>query len=56
MTRSQELLARVRTLAARCPHGALQTAALELAAEYEIAVEHALRVERTIHEMTKGKA
>jgi hypothetical protein len=55
MTRSEALLARVRTLAARCPHGAIQAAALEMADEYEIAVAQALKAEATIHEMTKGE-
>ena len=54
-TRSAELLAWVRMLASRCPHGAIQAAALELADEYEQAIKDALRLERTIHLMTKGK-
>jgi len=54
MTRSQELISRVRALARRCPQGAIHQAALELAEEYEIAVNQALKAEETIHRLTKG--
>jgi hypothetical protein len=53
MTRSAQLIARVRRLAARCPEGALQKAALELAGEHEIVVAQALAAERTIHSLVK---
>ena len=55
MTRSQELIAIVRTLAARCPRGAIHQAALEMAREYEIVMAQALRAEETIHNLTKEK-
>ena len=56
MTRSQELIATIRSLSARCPRGALHQAALELCEEYEIAVAQALQAERAIHELTKGES
>jgi len=55
MTTSEALVSRVRELAARCPAGAMQQAAVKLADEYEIAIEQGLRAETTIHEMTKGR-
>jgi predicted transposase YbfD/YdcC len=53
MTRSTQLIAHVRRLAARCPEGAIQKAALELAAEHEIVVAQALAAEKTIHRLVK---
>jgi hypothetical protein len=53
VTRSAELIARVRRLAVRCPEGALQKAALELAGEHEILITQALAAEEAIHRMVK---
>lgn len=60
VTRSEELIGRVRSLAhtERQTMGEatpLQLAALELAQEHEILVVQALKMDATIHEMTKDE-
>lgn len=55
MTRSSMLLDRVRKLALLGPDAGfpLAEASLELAKEYEIAVENALRIEAVVHRWAK---
>jgi hypothetical protein len=58
MTRSQELIERVRRIAREERNWTksetlLQAAALELAKQHEILMESALRMEKAIHDLVK---
>lgn len=60
MTRSEELIGRVRSLAheerrTMAEATPLQLAALELAQEHEILIAQALRMDETIHARAKAK-
>lgn len=52
-TRSQELVTRARRLARECGGCEISEAIYELCREYEQAIADALRLEATIHELTK---
>ena len=53
MTKSEELIARARRLARECGGCEIAEAVYELCREYEQAIADALRLEETIHALTK---
>jgi hypothetical protein len=52
-TRSQELISRARSLAWECGGCNVAAVIYELCREYEQAIADALRLEATIHDLTK---